>query len=78
MGQADAGASAASRYSLPVLALLVDAGLAEVVIDADGTPVLQIDPVFERARAAALAGFDDADRARDAERHVAHHLRPTG
>lgn len=68
----------ASRYPVAVLARLVEAGLAEVVVGPNGTPTLQIDPVFERARAAAFAGFADADRSRDAMDQVAHQLRPTG
>jgi hypothetical protein len=67
--------SDASRYPLALLARLVDAGLTDVVIGSDGMPTLQVDPVFERARAAALAGFADVDHARD---EAARHLRPTG
>lgn len=67
--------SDASRYPLTLLARLVDAGLTDVVIGSDGTPTLQVDPVFERARSAALAGFADVDRSRD---EAARHLRPTG
>ena len=70
--------SDASRYPLSLLARLVDAGLAEVVITSDGTPALQVDPVFEQARSAALAGFADIDHARDEAAHAVHHLRPTG
>lgn len=74
------GRSDASRYPLSVLSRLVDAGLAEVVIRPDGTPTLAVDPVFERARAAAMAGFADVDRTRAARHrlHPTHHLRPTG
>ena len=78
-GRSDRRGSDASRYPLSLLARLVDAGLAEVVITADGTPALQVDPVFEQARAAALSGFDDADVAREVvAAHTLHHLRPTG
>jgi len=55
-------ASCARRYPLPVLARLVEADLVEVVVEADG-PTMVVDPIFDRAVAAALAGADDADRA---------------
>ena len=61
-----------------MLARLVDTGLAEVVVESDGTPSLQIDPIFEQARAAAMAGFADIGQMWAAERHLAQHLRPTG
>lgn len=42
-------------------------------------PTPQVDPVFEQARAAAMAGFTDADRAQPVKgRTTHHHLRPTG
>lgn len=76
--EADRGWSDASRYPLALLARLVEAGLAEVVITADGTPELQVDPIFEQARAAVLAGLADADHAREVVPRTVHHLRPTG
>ena len=77
-GRSSEGISDAARYPLGLLGRLVDAGLAEVVIGPDGMPTLQVDPVFERARSAAMAGFADVDRARDEASQLAHHLRPTG
>lgn len=49
-------------YDLRTHALLLDADLAEVTV-VDGQPSLVVDDLFERVRGAALAGFDDADRA---------------
>ena len=54
--------SCARRYPLPVLARLLEAELVEVVCE-DDTLALAVDPIFDRAVAAALAGLDDADRA---------------
>ncbi len=48
-------------YDLRTHATLLDAGLAEVTVT-DGQPTVVIDDLFEAARRAALAGFDDADR----------------
>lgn len=68
----------AHGYDLRTHALLLDAGLAEVTVT-DGQPSVVIDDLFEAARRAALAGFDDADRARDEGHdparatHPAHH-----
>lgn len=47
-----------ARYSLALRLRLVDLGLAEVVV-VDGVPGVAVDPIFEAARAAALAGIDD-------------------
>ncbi len=52
---ADAGGS---KYSLALQLRLVGLGLAEVVV-VDGVPGVAVDPIFEAARAAALAGLDD-------------------
>ena len=57
-------ASCARRYPLSVLAQLMEADMIDVVVDAD-TLALVVDPIFDRAVAAALAGVDDADRAWD-------------
>jgi len=55
----------ADAYPLALQLRLVDLGLAEVVV-VDGIPSVAVDPIFEAARTAALAGFDDAEQARRA------------
>jgi hypothetical protein len=54
------------RYDLRTHAMLLGAGLAEVAV-VEGQPAVVVDDVVEAARRAALAGFDDADRARGPE-----------
>lgn len=54
---------ARSVYPPDVQIRLLEADLAEVHI-IDGEPTLVVDPIFERARGAVLAGLDDADRHR--------------
>ena len=68
--------SCARRYPLSVLAQLVEAALIDVVVD-DEALALVVDPIFDRAVAAALAGVDDADHAWDDAAHeVFRQLRP--
>lgn len=59
--------TSAHGYDLRTHATLLGAGLAEVTVT-DGQPTVVVDDLFEAARRAALAGFDDADRERAARR----------